>query len=249
MKICAAQTRPITGDIPGNIANHKQWIERAVADGAELVIFPELSLTGYEPTLAKALATDQGDPRFGGFQALSDAHGVTIGVGVPTNNEQGICISLLLFRPHQAKWAYAKSYLHPDEEAFFVRGRSTPHLQVNQTNIALAICYEISVAEHLESALKFGPGIYVASVAKFANGINKAIERLSKVAKEYALPVLMANCVGVSDGNQCAGKTSVWNDRGSLIGQLSDADEGMLIFDTETPAIVEKVVSTYLKSL
>lgn len=240
MKIGVAQTRPITGDIPGNIANHKQWIERAVTDGVELVIFPELSLTGYEPTLAKELATEQDDLRFDDLQAMSDANGITIGVGVPTKHKTGICISLLLFQPHKARRVYSKSYLHPDEEAFFVLGRSSPHLQVNQTNIALAICYEISVPEHLESALKSGPGIYIASVAKFMNGINKTIERLSSVARDGAMPVLMSNCVGFADGSQCAGKTSVWNNRGSLIGQLNESDEGMLIFDTDTHEIIER---------
>lgn len=242
MKICAAQTRPIKGDIQSNIANHKKLIDWAVADGVELIIFPELSLTGYEPTLAKELATDQGATRFDDFQAISDAHGITIGAGMPTKNEKGICISMLFFQPHKARRTYSKSYLHPDEEAVFVRGRSSPHLQVNQTNIALAICYEISVPEHLESALKSGPRIYVASVAKFVNGINKAIERLSKVAGDYSMPVLMSNCVGFSDGSPCAGKTSVWNHRGSLIGQLNDLDEGMLIFDTETHELIEKVI-------
>jgi predicted amidohydrolase len=225
----------------GNSATHKQWIERAVADGGELVIFSELSLTGYEPTLAKALATEQDDTRFDDFQALSDAHGITIGVGAPTKHETGVCISMLLFQPHQARHAYAKSYLHPDEEAFFVRGRSAPQLQVKQTNIALAICYEISVAEHLETALRFGPRVYVASVAKFMNGIHKALERLSQVAGDCSMPVLMANCVGFADGSHCAGKTSVWNHRGSLLGQLNDADEGMLIFDTETHDLIERV--------
>jgi len=123
MKICAAQTRPIKGDIRGNIANHKKLIDQAVADGAGLVIFPELSLTGYEPTLAKELAVEQGDTRFDDFQAMSDADGITIGVGVPTKNEKGVCISMLLFQPHKARRAYSKSYLHPDEEAFFVCSR------------------------------------------------------------------------------------------------------------------------------
>lgn len=107
-------------------------------------------------------------------------------------------------------------------------------MQVNQTPSALAVCYEISVPEHLEAALKFGPEIYVASVAKFEAGINKAIERLSKIAADCSMPVLMANCIGFSDGGQCAGQTSVWNKRGALIGQLNDSDEGLLIFDTET---------------
>jgi len=241
MKIGIVQTRPIIGDIQGNIANHKQWIEWAAADEAELIIFPELSLTGYEPTVAKVLATDQDDPRFDDLQALSDANGITIGVGVPTNNKQGICITMLLFQPHKARRVYSKGYLHPDEEAFFVPGQSFPHLQVEQTHVALAICYEISVPEHLESALKSGPGMYVANVAKFVNGIGKAIERLSKVAADCAIPVLMSNCVGFADGGQCAGKTSAWNKRGALIGQLNDSDEGMLIFDTETQALIERV--------
>src|SRR2546430_386874 len=114
MRICAAQTRPVTGDIQANIIRHKTFIDRAVAEAAELIVFPELSLTGYEPSMAKELATDQGDNRFDDFQATSDAQGIIIGVGVPTKKEKGIRISMLLFRPHKARCAYSKSYLHPD---------------------------------------------------------------------------------------------------------------------------------------
>ena len=49
MKICVAQTRPIKGDIQSNIDHHKRLIDLAVSNGADTVIFPELSLTGYEP--------------------------------------------------------------------------------------------------------------------------------------------------------------------------------------------------------
>lgn len=240
MKIGVVQTRPLTGDLQGNITNHKQWIDRALTDRAELIVFPELSLTGYEPTLAKDLAMKPDDPRLNDFQVLSDAHGITIGVGAPTKHEAGICISLLLFQPHQARYMYAKSYLHPDEETFFVPGQSTPQVQINLTNIALAICYEISVPEHLASALKSGPEMYVASVAKFENGIDKALERLSSVAQDCSMPVLMANCVGFADGGPYAGKSSVWNHHGALIGQLNNADEGMLIFDTESQTPLER---------
>jgi predicted amidohydrolase len=242
MKICAVQTKPIKGDIHSNIANHKKWIELAVAEGGDLVIFPELSLTGYEPALAKALATEQDDRRFDDFQAISDAKGITIGVGVPTKTEQGICISMLLFQPRQERRMYSKSYLHPDEEKFFVRGQSSPDLRINHTNMALAICYEISVPEHLATALKFRPRIYFASVAKFANGVSQAIERLARIAQDCSMTVLMTNCVGFFDGGYCAGKTSVWNTAGSLLGQLNDADEGMLVFDTETQALSKRVL-------
>jgi len=84
MRICAAQTQPIKGDIQSNLANHKALIRQAVYDGAEMIMFPELSLTGYEPTLARDLAMDEADTRLDDFQALSDANGITIGVGAPT---------------------------------------------------------------------------------------------------------------------------------------------------------------------
>ncbi len=93
MKICVAQSRPLKGDIQSNIVAHKKIIDLAVNDKADIIIFPELSLTGYEPALAKELATDQEDSRFNDFQNVSDTHQITIGVGVPTKNKEGISIS------------------------------------------------------------------------------------------------------------------------------------------------------------
>ena len=61
MKVGIAQTRPITADITRNIQQHKTQIAKAVSSGADILIFPELSLTGYEPTLAQTLAVDPDD--------------------------------------------------------------------------------------------------------------------------------------------------------------------------------------------
>jgi predicted amidohydrolase len=242
MKICVAQTRAIKGDIQSNIDNHKKLIDLAISNGANIVIFPELSLTGYEPTLSKELATNQDDSRFDDFQKISNTKQITIGVGVPTKNNSGICISMVLFQPHQARQTYSKKYLHLDEEEFFVSGQSFTGLKVNKTNIALAICYEISVPEHSEKAFKSGAEIYIASVAKFVNGVDKAIRRLSAIANKYAMTVLMSNCVGQSDGYECAGKTSIWNNKGLLVGQLNDTNEGTIIFDTDTQELIEKTI-------
>jgi predicted amidohydrolase len=238
MRICAAQTRPIKGDIQRNLANHTKLIDQAVDHAVELIIFPELSLTGYEPTLARELATDPNDTRLDALQKISDSKAITIGVGAPTKNEKGICIGLLLFQPHKPRHVYSKTFIHADEEPFFVRGQSSPHFRFEQTKIALAICYEISVPEHLESVLKSKPAFYCASVVKSVNGINKALDRLSNIARECSFPVLMSNCVGVCDGMQCAGRSSAWNNRGSLVGQLNDSDEGLLIFDTEKQEVI-----------
>lgn len=242
MKICVAQTRPIKGDIQSNIDNHKKLIALASSHGADLIIFPELSLTGYEPKLAEELATTQDDRRLDDFQKISNSRQITIGVGLPTKNETGICISLVLFQPHQARQTYSKNYLHPDEEEFFIRGQSLTGLSVNQTNIGLAICYELSVPDHAERAFKSGAEVYIASVAKSAAGVDAASKRLAEISNQYAMTVLMSNCVGPSDDFESAGKTSVWNNKGLLLGQLDDSNEGILIIDTDTQELIEEAM-------
>lgn len=242
MKICVAQTRPIKGDIQSNIDNHKKIIDLAVSNGADTVIFPELSITGYEPELAKELATNQDDSRFDDFQRIADAKQMTIGVGVPTKNSAGVCISMILFQPHQARQTYSKKYIHPDEEEFFIGGQSSIGLIGGKTNIAIAICYELSVPEHSENAFKGGAEIYIASVAKSVSGVEKAFKSLSEIACNYSMMVLMSNCLGRCDNFESGGKTSVWNNKGLLIGQLNDTDEGIIIIDTDTQELIEKTI-------
>jgi predicted amidohydrolase len=77
---------------------------------------------------------------------------MTIGVGTPTKNNKGICISMVLFQPHKARQTYSKKYLHAEEEEFFISGESSAGLPGYKPNIALAICYELSVPEHSENA-------------------------------------------------------------------------------------------------
>jgi len=97
MNICLAQVQSIPGNIVANIDQHRYWIAKAAEQAADLIIFPELSLTGYEPTLAEALAMDPGDTRLAVFQEDSQKLGLTIGVGLPTRVAKGICISLVFF--------------------------------------------------------------------------------------------------------------------------------------------------------
>ena len=242
MKICVAQTRPIKGDIQRNIANHKKLIDLAVFQGADTVIFPELSLTGYEPELSKELAINPDDSRLDDFQMIADTNQITIGVGVPTKNQTGICISMLLFQPYKARQTYSKKYLHSDEEEFFISDQNYTSLIDNKTKIALAICYELSVLEHSENAFKSGAEFYIASVAKSVNQVDKAIESLSGIATKYSMTVLMSNCVGQSGGMECGGKTSILNNKGLLVGQLDDTNEGVVIIDTDTQEIIKETI-------
>ena len=242
MKICVAQTKSIKGDILANIDRHLKFINLAVSSGANLIVFPELSITGYEPELAKDLATTQDDRRFDIFQAIADQKQITIGIGAPTKHDQGICIGMVIFQPYQARQTYTKQYLHSDETPFFVNGSSNVELIIDNTKIALAICYEISISEHSASAFQRGAEVYITSVAKTADGIQKATHSLSNIASKYSMIVLMANCIGYCDNFESAGTTSIWNHQGLLLGQLNNTKEGILIVDTHTQEIIEKIL-------
>lgn len=239
MKICVAQTRSVKGDIQSNIENHKKIINLAVSNGANLIIFPELSITGYEPELAKELATNQEDRRLDDFQQISDTKQITIGVGAPTKNNAGLCISMVIFQPNKPRQTYSKKYIHPDEEAFFISGKNFGCLQDTKPKIGLAICYELSIPDHSANAFKSGAEIYIASVAKTAEGVEKASKSLSEIASKYSMTVLMSNCVGHCDNFESAGKTAIWNNMGMLVAELNDSDEGILIVDIDTQQITE----------
>lgn len=238
MKICAAQTKPIKGNIQANIENHLLFIDRALSNGAEAIIFSELSLTGYEPTLARDLATNADDNRLSIFQEISDQTGITIGAGLPTINGNGFSISMILFRPNKPSLVYSKKYLHPDEDEFFIPGKNIPIVIVNDTTIGVAICYELSVPEHSNVAHNSGAEIYIASVAKFAKGVENAMITLSDIAIKYSMPAMMVNAIGPADNGICTGNSSVWDSTGQLIGQLDNSRVGLLTYDTKSGGVV-----------
>src|SRR5579871_1257154 len=119
MRIGLAQTRPVKGDVLQNIDAHVRFIDLAAESGTKIIVFPELSITGYEPRLASQLATAIDDIRLDVFETLSEQYAMTICVGMPTIGAAGILITQVIFEPGRPRKAYSKRYLHADEEAFF----------------------------------------------------------------------------------------------------------------------------------
>jgi predicted amidohydrolase len=240
MKIGVAQIRPVIGDVKANLESHKALVKLAAAEGARVVIFPELSITGYEPKIASDVATTLDDMRFSELQKLSNEHNIVIGAGMPIKNEKAITITMILFYPNQTRGSYSKKFLHEDEEPFFVSGANFPSFIVGDTRIALAICYEISVPEHAQGAAATNPVIYIASVAKFKRHMEKTIETLRDTAKKHSMMVMLSNCLGVCDGEECVGSSFAVNKRGEMIGQLDDVREGVLVLDLDTEETAKK---------
>ncbi len=244
MKICIAQTKPIMGNIDANIEAHRRFIEQALTLNAEAIFFSELSLTGYEPKLAKKLATNQQDQRLDIFQQISNDNNIIIGLGLPTASESKIRISMILFEPNKTKQTYSKQILHTDEFPYFENGIGQVIIKTGKRNIAPAICYESLQDTHAENAFKLGADVYIASVAKSVTGVEKAYTHYAIIAKQFKILVFMANCVGPCDNFLSVGGSAVWSKEGKLVGQIDDIAEGILLFDTETEEIFLRILNS-----
>jgi len=176
MRVAIAQIEAIKGNIEENIENHLKWIKETVQNRADMVVFPELSVTGYEPDLAESLATDQNNTRLDEIQSLSDKNGVTIGVGLPTKDENDTFVSMIIFQPHKERVTYSKQYLYPPEESIFKAGKNPLVLNFDTEVVSPAICYETTNKAHCEFAKRNKATIYVASVLSSINGIDAELK-------------------------------------------------------------------------
>ena len=243
MKIALAQTRPFVGDIEKNVELHCRFVLEAVRGEAQAIVFPELSLTGYEPKLAQRLGVTSNDPRLKPLQKLCDAHSIVICAGVPTRASQKVHISALVFRPNEATQVYSKMFLHADELPTFEPGTSYNGRVGGANGFALAICYELSVPQHTELALGSETSAFVASVAKSQSGVDQAMKILSHIAQVHSIPVFMVNSVGPSDDFVADGRSAIWNSQGKLVVQMNSADQGLIVYDSTGTDHPEHILS------
>ena len=232
MKISAVQLQSFTGDIASNITKHLEFIKVAAAQGADLIFFPELSLTGYEPRLAQSLATSITDPRLDIFQQYSDTHNIIIGVGLPISLEFKVQIGMVWFEPKTPRRSYAKQQLHTDELRFFVAGDSQLVLATSAHKLAPAICYESLQPNHADNVASLGVDVYLASVAKPANGMVRAMLHYPSIARKHNMHVIMSDAIGPCDDFISVGQSAAWDKQGELLMQMGSHSEGILMVDT-----------------
>lgn len=231
--IALAQSASKRGDIIENIEKHHQLIALAAKNDAQLIIFPELSLTGYELDLAKTLAFTTDDKRLNSLRALSEKHNMVIIVGAPILGETGLHIGAFILFPDHSVSVYTKYFLHPGEEKIFTPGSMNQPIKLGQELISIAICADISNSIHVENASKAGSTIYLASVFITDAGYEIDADILQGYARKHSLQVMMANYSGESGGYKSAGRSAVWSDSGSLITQCKGAGEELIIATKE----------------
>ena len=237
MLLALCQLRPEAGDVAANVAAHLRFLRASADRGADLAVFPELSLTGYEPRRALRLAFAADDARIEPLRAFASSARMHAIVGAPLRAADKPRIGAAWIRRDGTVRWLGKQLLHEDELPFFgAQPAECPTLDVDANGverIGFAICYELSRPEHAQRAFADGAKRYLASVAKTARGVEAAHARLAAIAREHGAPVWMVNCVGPCDGDRAAGGSAAWDANGKLVASLPGEAEGILLVDTQ----------------
>jgi predicted amidohydrolase len=121
----------------------------AAERGVQSLVFPELSLMGYELALARANALQPDSPVLQPFRDFAKDVRMMLVAGAPLlTNDNGIHIAALAFCPDGAVSIYTKVYVHESEQHVFTCGPGGPELLVEDATVALAICADAKHPQH-----------------------------------------------------------------------------------------------------
>jgi predicted amidohydrolase len=232
MILASAQTKPKRGDIKENLLNHYRLIKLASNKGADLIVFPEMSITGYERESADGLAFSLNDSRLENLQQLSVDNNIIIIAGAPIKIHFDLFIGAFIFLPNRSVLNYTKQFLHPGEEEYFVASFDhNPDIELQNERISLAICADIDHPVHPENAHRAKSTIYIPSIFFSPNGIPEAHTKLSSYAQKYSMNVLMSNYSGDTWGCASGGKSAFWNNNGELVAAMNSSRSGLLLVE------------------
>lgn len=223
--VAAAQSTSRPADIAWNLAHHLSFVRQAAEQQVDLLVFPELSLTGYELTQSPELAMSIDDVRLEAFSRAACETQMAIVVGLPLRNGDETLLSALAFLADGTRLAYGKRNLYGSEKQYFAAGDSVPLFGYPQHYIALAVCADIGVEAYARDAALSGAHLYAAGVVVSESGYDKDCALLAGWSKTYRLPSLMANHASPTGGYLCAGKSAFWNEQGHRVIQGGEGEQ------------------------
>jgi predicted amidohydrolase len=245
--VAVAQTCPVRGDVQANLEEHVRLARVAAAEGAQVVVFPELSLTGYELDLADALAFSGDDPRLSPLLDASSFQSVTLVVGAPVRIGPRLHIGAFILSPDRTTDVYTKHYLGafppsarcdgtvpPAEATVFLPGDRNPLLRLGDNIAAVAVCADIGRASHPQQAADRGARSYLASMFVIPSEYEGEIAKLRGYAVQHSLMVAFANFGGPSGGLASGGRSAIWSEAGELLVQLPAEGAGVgVVMETQ----------------
>ena len=225
VRVAMVQDNFLVGDIKANADKIINLSQLARAEGADLVMFPELALVGYPPEdlLYRASFLAQVDTELARIQ--SKLCGVDVLLGVPMRVGQQLYNSALWLRNGECIASYHKrvlpNYSVFDEMRYFTPGSQSVVVELHGVQFGLAICEDVWQQPPLAEAKAGGAEvILVLNASPFH--IGKYDERLAQLVqrtRENSVPVLYLNTVGGQDELVFDGESLVLSAAGELVSR------------------------------
>lgn len=211
MTIAAVQPACKANDVSANALSHAAAVRAAKA---RVVVFPELSLTGYG---LEAAPVSPSDARLSAIvEACAATNSIAL-AGAPAEGEDGrLYIAMLCVSPRGVDVAYRKCYLGGEEPTRFSPGPGPAVLDVDGWRLGMGICKDTGVAEHVRDTVALGIDVYVAGLVHTPEELPVQQMRAASIAREGNAFVAFASFAGPTGGGyeRTAGSSGIWSPEG-----------------------------------
>ncbi|HEX4999838.1 MAG TPA: NAD+ synthase [Terriglobia bacterium] len=247
LRLALAQMNPVVGDLDGNVRAIIEWIDRARAAEAEVVVFPELALTGYPPEdlLLKPQFVDANLAALD--RVIKQTRDIAVVVGF-VDREDDIFNAAAVASNGQLAGVYRKMYLPNygvfDEFRYFQAGGECPVFQIADATVGVSICEDIWYPDgpFLDQAFNGGAEVLInISSSPFHAGKRRWRERmLATRAGDSGAIVAYLNTVGGQDELVFDGDSLVFNEYGNLIARGKQFEEELIVTDLDIEAVFRR---------
>lgn len=251
--VSIAQINPIVGSFRQNLQIITDAINGAKKDNADIIIFPELALTGYPPEdlLFRPTFIKKVNETLETIAKLS-TNIITI-IGAPVLRDDKLYNMACVLRDGKTIYEYAKQHLPNyrvfDEKRYFNKGKENGIIEINGHKIGLLICEDIWKESPAKRARKAGAELLlVLNASPFRAGkTQERIDFLKQRSKDHNIPIVYNNLVGGQDELIFDGESMVFNQEGELILQAPSFETGLFtqhfLDKKTTPAIKPNIKS------
>ncbi|WP_084597988.1 carbon-nitrogen hydrolase family protein [Micromonospora chokoriensis] len=209
LRLAVVQPPCVPLDVAANARAHAVAVRAA---RTRLVVFPELSLTGYE---LEAPVVSVDDARLAPLVEACAETGALALAGAPVAGDH---IAMLAVTGGGATVAYRKMWLGDAEARRFRPGGTAVVLEVDGWRVGLAICKDTGVAAHADRTAALGIDVYAAGVLESARDAAVVDQRAHRVATTHRVWVAVASFAGSTGGGytEAAGRSGIWTPEGEV---------------------------------
>jgi NAD+ synthase (glutamine-hydrolysing) len=242
MRLALAQIDTVVGDLDGNRELILDRIEEARAAGADLVVLPELAVTGYPPEDLLLRPGFARAARASVEQIAAETRGVVALVGVPLHDDGGLYNACAICA-NGAIAGWAKKWHLPnygvfDEKRYFVSGAELALVDVAGTKVGITICEDMWVPGPPTTELVAAGAELVVNLSASPFHVGRAQEReaiFDARARESGVRVALCNAVGGQDELIFDGHSLVLESDGSVLARAPGFEEALLVVDLDRP--------------